>query len=97
MMRTVPNFEKKKRGCIYCKDAVRKMRGKGWREFCPFDKCPYHVLDNHKTYEEFMASEDSKIHVTEFFQTIPSVYELSSSYNSKPKWLCSDGDARNSL
>jgi hypothetical protein len=93
----VPNFEKKKRGCIYCKHVVKKKRGKAWRANCPFDECPYHVLDGYKTFDEFMASEDSRIQVAEFFQTVPSVYELGSSNYSKPKWLCSDGDQRNSL
>ena len=28
---------------------------------CPYDECPYHVLDKYETYEEYVESEDSKI------------------------------------
>lgn len=76
-MRVVPPFEKKKRGCIYCKD-MKPTRNRGLiRTGCPFDECPYHVLDKYDTYEQFMASEDSRILVDEFFQTKASRYELS--------------------
>ena len=44
---------------------------------CPWDKCPFTVLDKYNTYEEFMASDDSKILVNEFFATVATVYEMS--------------------
>jgi hypothetical protein len=52
------------------------MGGK-FRNSCPFDKCPYEILDKYNSYEEFLKSEDSMIFVNEFFSTVPSVYELS--------------------
>lgn len=75
--RVLPGFEKKQRGCQYCLHVTEfRLRGK-FRNACPFDECPYEILDKFKTYEEFMASEESKIFVNEFFSTVPSVYELS--------------------
>jgi hypothetical protein len=59
---------------------------------CPFAECPFQVLDKYRTYEEFMASEDSKILVNEFFSTVASVYDLS--MPRTPKKLFSDGDSR---
>lgn len=76
VFRVVPLSEKKKRGCRYCKDMKLTRDFSGIRTGCPHDKCPYHSLDNHESYEEFMESADSRILVQEFFQTMPSVYEL---------------------
>lgn len=92
-MRPVPLYEKKQRGCQYCKDMCVKVYGKETRTACPFAECPYTVLDKYNSYEEFMASEDSKILVTEFFHTVATVYELSAN-PSKTKCLFSDGDSR---
>lgn len=70
-------FEKRQRGCQYCLHVTEyRMSGK-FRNACPFDKCPYEILDKYNSYEEFMKSEDSMILVNEFFSTVPSVYELS--------------------
>ena len=91
-MRVVPSYEKKKRGCQYCKNSGRIRTGGGIRTGCPFDECPYHVLDKYDTYEQFMASEDSKILVDEFFQTVASCYELSNG-GVQVKRIFSDGDA----
>lgn len=75
--RVLPGFEKKQRGCQYCLHVTEfRLRGK-FRNACPFDECPYEILDKYKTYEEFMASEDSKIFVNEYFSTVPTLYELS--------------------
>jgi hypothetical protein len=63
------------------------------RTGCPFEECPFTVLDKYKTYEEFMASEDSKILVNEFFKTVATIYEFSAN-PSKTKCLFSDGDGR---
>ena len=75
-MRVIPPFEKKKRGCIYCQD-MQLTRNKGVKRCgCPHDECPFNVLDKYDTYEQFMASEDSKIMVDGFFHTVASCYEL---------------------
>lgn len=92
-MRCVPFYEKKQRGCQYCQNMQKENFGEGLRTACPFDECPYTVLDKYKTYEEFMASEDSKILVNEFFKTVATVYEFSAS-PCKTKILFSDGDGR---
>jgi hypothetical protein len=89
----VPGYEKKQRGCQYCQDMKVKRFNGDTRTACPFIECPYTVLDKYKIYEEFMASEDSKILVNEFFKTVATVYELSSK-PCKTKCLFSDGDAR---
>lgn len=94
-MRLVPAHEKKKRGCLYCANVEIVRTGgrkKDSRTACPFDECPYKVLDKYESYEEFMKSEDSKILVTEFFSTIPSCYELQS--RMTPNRSFSDGDSR---
>jgi hypothetical protein len=59
---------------------------------CPFYQCPYTVLEKYSSYEEFMASEDSKILVDEFFVSISRVFE-SSTHRTFNK-IFSDGDAR---
>ena len=89
-MRMVPYFEKKQRGCMYCNHMEAKEFGKEIRTACPFDECPYHDLDKYKTYDEFMASDDSLILVGEFFTTVASAYELGSSHTYNRTF--SDGD-----
>ena len=93
-MRVIPVFEKKKRGCPYClKMTEGIVEGVLRTNCCPYDKCPYTVLDNYKTYEEFMASEDSKILVSEFFVDcgeIGGLYEV----DRKPNRNFSDGDGK---
>lgn len=93
-MRLVSFQEKKQRGCVYCihMQIENFGKGKGLRTACPLDECPYTVLDKYKSYEEFMASEDSKILVNEFFATIAAVYDFS--MPKTPKKLYSDGDSR---
>lgn len=75
--RVLPGFEKKQRGCQYCLHVTTLRHNGEIRNACPFTECPFDVLNKYKTYEEFMASEDSKIFVNEYFSTVPSVYELS--------------------
>jgi hypothetical protein len=87
--RVLRGFEKKQRGCQYCLH-VTTMRHEGEiRNACPFDKCPFEILAKYKTYEEFMASEDSKIFVTEYFSTLPSYYELGA-FSHAPKGIFED-------
>lgn len=62
-MRVLAKAEKSKRGCVYCKK-VAKMRpslGRGIRLACPYEECPYRVLDKYDAYGEYMKSKDSKI------------------------------------
>ena len=93
MPRIMPMYDSKQRGCKYCLH-VSSARCRGQNQTaCPFGECPFVVLDKYNTYEEFMASEDSKILVTEFFKTVATVYELSAN-PSKTKRLFSDGDSR---
>ena len=87
--RIIPLFERKHRGCQFCLHVSEvRIRGK-YRNACPFDECPYKILDKYKTYEEFMASEDSMIFVTEFFSTVPSVYELGA-FSHAPRGIFED-------
>ena len=81
--------EKKQRGCSYCLDVTLVRNGSELRNACPYSKCPYGVLDKYKTYEEFMASEDSLIRVSEYFSTLPSLYELSAMSHA-PKGIFED-------
>ncbi len=87
--RVLPVFEKRQRGCSYCLHVTSLRHNGEIRNACPYPKCPYEVLDKYKSYEEFMESDDSKIFVTEFFATIPSVYELGS-FPHAPKGIFED-------
>ena len=90
-MRMVPSYEKKQRGCQYCTNMqLTKFDGDS-RTSCPFDTCPFSVLDKYKTYEEFLASEDSKIYIDEYFTTVGWCYALQNA-NSRPNRKFSDGD-----
>lgn len=75
-MRVILADEKMKRGCMYCKHVDIIHNGRKSRIGCPFDECPYTVLDKYETYEEFMATEDCRILVDEFFQTVADCYAL---------------------
>lgn len=96
-MRLVPSYEKKKRGCILCNDPVitAGAGGRTAKVECPHAECPYHVLDKYDTYDQYMASEDCKILVNEFFQTVANTYSLASCHTAKR--IFSDGDHRVSL
>lgn len=91
-MRLVPTYEKKKRGCIECLDAVPRYGADGRTAGveCPHAECPYHVLDKYDTYEKYMASEDCKILVNEFFPTVATIYESTNHHVAKR--IFSDGD-----
>jgi hypothetical protein len=75
--RIIQYYENRQRGCQYCLHVTEVRYGGKYRNACPLAECPYEILEKYNSYEEFMASEDSKIFVTEFFQTVPTVYELS--------------------
>lgn len=76
-LRVIAQYEQRQRGCQYCIDVTTKLYEGQRRTACPFQQCPYTVLDKYKSFEEFMESEDGKIPVTEYFSTVPAVYELS--------------------
>ena len=44
-MRTVSLEEKRQRGCAYCLD---------YKRGCKYEECPYHELDDVKTYGEYL-------------------------------------------
>lgn len=49
--RVIHDTERIKRGCRYCADVVEKKK-------CPYEECPYHELDDVKTYEEYLQKTD---------------------------------------
>ena len=77
-------------------DVIQRNKGYVTQTSCPHDECPYKVLDKYETYEDYMKSEDSKILVDEFFQTVADCYVLSA-HNKKPVSNNSDGDYKVSL
>lgn len=74
--RIIRLYERKQRGCTSCLHVEHGRHMGSTRLACPFDKCPYKVLEKYETYEEFMASEDCKILVDGFFHNVASCYEL---------------------
>ena len=66
-MRELTREESNKRGCRFCRNIRRvkgyKKEGSKWpiRLFvCPFDECPYHELDEHETYDDYLDSNVGK-------------------------------------
>ena len=56
-MRPIHDGERKQRGCSYCKDLVLQditWNKKYKQRNCPHEKCPYHELDDIKTYKEYL-------------------------------------------
>ena len=55
-MRVLHNKERTQRGCIWCADVVPTNTDDNLtrRRKCPHDVCPYHELDDVKTYDEYM-------------------------------------------
>lgn len=50
-MRKVAYKERKKRGCVYCTEhRVRRYI------YCKHNECPFHELDGHKTYNDYLKS-----------------------------------------
>lgn len=55
-MRLLQNKERTQRGCIYCTESTpqdtdeKQIR----RKYCPHNKCPYHELDDVKSYTEYL-------------------------------------------
>lgn len=51
-MRNVRNAERVQRGCKWCEE----WESRGGRNWCPYETCPYHELDKHKTYTDYLES-----------------------------------------
>ena len=95
-MRTMPFYEKKKRGCLYCNDAImtRSENGSAYKVECPHEECPYHVLDKYASFKEFLASKDSKILVGQFFTSQASVFESAYIGTHHGQHSAGDGDLK---
>ena len=52
-MRKLKQNEIFKRGCAFCLDMIPPPR-KNQNRWCSHDKCPYHELDDAKTYGEYL-------------------------------------------
>lgn len=90
-VRFLKAYEKKQRGCAYCLDmSVLHDESDKPHFTCKHDKCPYTVLDKYETYDEFLASEDSKILVPQFFEAAQELFRLTKISN-KPQRMFSDG------
>lgn len=89
----VSGDEKRQRGCLYCLHKQNIKHEGQLRTGCPYPKCRFDILDNYKSYEEFMASDDCKILVDEFFISAAGFYELFDAQR-KSKKLYSDGDQK---
>ena len=50
-MREIEKSERKQRGCQYCKYGKKKKKERIW--FCRYSTCPFHELDNVRSYEEW--------------------------------------------
>lgn len=77
MARKLKQSEMTKRGCIYCLNQ-KKVGGEyisgayyAGRHICKFDKCPYHELDKHDTYDDYLESEDCQLD----FKDLPKYIE----------------------
>jgi len=63
-MRDLSSKEMRKRGCAFCADSkvTRKLKNHKNSKYyakvrmCVHDECPYHELDKHETYAEYMDS-----------------------------------------
>ncbi len=55
-MRRIHNAERKQRGCNYCAHAIPpEQDGRSYKcRACPFDECPYHELDEVKSYSHYL-------------------------------------------
>lgn len=59
--RHVTDKEKKKRGCVYCMDALttgNKQSTYYIGRFCPYEECPYRELDKYDDYGDYIKATD---------------------------------------
>jgi len=60
-VRIIGKKELKKRGCNYClHKGLTKVEEKKFST-CPYDVCPYKVLDKYNSYEEFLKKQDFRL------------------------------------
>ena len=55
-MRPLADCNPKKRGCLLCADMIKvpSLHDKAFQsKACPYNKCPYHELDDFKTYADY--------------------------------------------
>ena len=57
-MRRLKKAEQDQRGCHYCYDVI-PPKYKFENRKCPNEECPYHELDNVKTYGEYLKKSGS--------------------------------------
>lgn len=67
-MRKLRKKEKAIRGCIYCKNLTESqiIKGKFVPAGCPYAECPYHELDNVKSYDEYLKNANIDDPVNKF-------------------------------
>jgi hypothetical protein len=58
MRRRLRKTEQEQRGCQYCMYML-PPRFKNENRRCPYKECPYHELDNVKTYGEYLKKSGS--------------------------------------
>lgn len=63
-MRRITEAEKRKRGCEFCADVHARLK-------CPYEECPYKVLDKYSTYGQFLKSKDSIVYGLEIWNGKP--------------------------
>lgn len=62
-MRRLDKKEVGLRGCPYCTDCVQRHTSGIPRRFCPYDECPYHELDQYKSYRHYLRSTTNILNV----------------------------------
>lgn len=81
-MRSIVDCNQNKRGCYLCADVVKMkfMRNGKYvvtAKCCPYDKCPYHELDNVKSYSEYdrKVKKEGKNHLEAWLKKVFEVSE----------------------
>ena len=59
-MRHLTNSELTQRGCAYCAHIKSEKINGIMAKFCPFGECPYHELDEHKSYLDYLKDTYNK-------------------------------------
>lgn len=63
-MRRLTGWEKSKRGCCYCTEAIQRRvnTGNGMTiektVACQHNECPYHELDNCRSFRQYLLSQE---------------------------------------
>lgn len=69
-MRKLRKKEKERRGCRYCEDLTEShiIKGKFVPAGCPHKECPYHELDNVKSYDKYLKTTKISEPVNQFLK-----------------------------